>query len=62
MTCSNSGRVPTCCPQGVAVASSRPQWRKLEGRTGLDFFRELPSALQHSLESSVQTLQYGGSQ
>jgi endonuclease G len=34
---------------------------ELERRTGLDFFGVLPSALQRSLESSVQTLPHGGS-
>jgi endonuclease G len=35
---------------------------EVERRTGLDFFGALPLALQHSLESSVQRLPYGGSQ
>jgi endonuclease G len=34
---------------------------EVERRTGLDFFGALPSALQHSLESSVPRLPYGGS-
>jgi endonuclease G len=32
---------------------------EVERRTGLDFFGALPTAVQHSLESSVQTLPYG---
>jgi hypothetical protein len=31
----------------------------MERRTGLDFFGALPSALQDSLESSVETPEYG---
>jgi endonuclease G len=34
---------------------------EVERRTGLDFFGALPVAVQHSLESSVQPLPYGGS-
>jgi endonuclease G len=34
---------------------------EVERRTGLNFFGALPLALQHSLESSVQTRPYGGS-
>jgi DNA/RNA endonuclease G (NUC1) len=33
----------------------------VERRTGLDFFGALPVAVQHSLESPVQPLPYGGS-
>jgi endonuclease G len=33
---------------------------EVERRTGLDFFGALPAAVQHSLESPVQPLPYGG--